>query len=96
MHWRRFAKLKRAQRLEVFAALNGRTLPKPPLVVVLTRIAPRKLDDDNLASAFKYIRDQIAEMVGVDDGSPVYTWVYLQRTGEYGIDIEMVEGKDRG
>ena len=39
-----------------------------------------------------WIRDQIAANVGVDDGSPLYTWRYEQRVekGErYGVDVEI-------
>ena len=58
-------------------------------MVTITRIGPRKLDDDNLSGACKYVRDEIARMVGVDDGSDRYTWVYKQRTGAYGVDVEI-------
>jgi hypothetical protein len=59
----------------------------------MTRIGRRKLDDDNLEAAFKHIRDQIACIVGVDDGSPLYTWRYEQRVGsslQYGVNIEIL------
>lgn len=76
-------------------AKSSTELPKPPLVVLITRIGPRKLDDDNLASACKYVRDEIARIIGLDDGSPLYTWQYAQRTGKYGVDIEiMVRGDE--
>ncbi len=48
---------------------------------VLTRCSPRKLDDDNLASAFKAIRDEVAKQLGVDDGGTRVTWVYKQMPG---------------
>lgn len=47
-------------------------------VVRLGRLAPRKLDGDNLQGAFKAIRDQIAYELGVDDGSDAVTWLYYQ------------------
>ena len=64
-------------------------LPAPPILITITRVGPRKLDDDNLASACKYVRDQIAAEVGVDDGSDLYTWRYEQRKGAYGVDVEI-------
>ncbi len=62
-----------------------------PIVVTLTRIGKRRLDDDNLAASFKYVRDQIAHMIGTDDGSPLYTWVYKQQIGKvYGVEVEIL------
>ena len=48
-------------------------------VVRLTRAAPAELDDDNLSSAFKAVRDAVAAWLGVDDSprSPV-RWKYAQ------------------
>lgn len=94
MHWRAMAKIKQQQRRAVKYALIGKTVPPLPLTITITRIGARKLDDDNLRSACKYVRDQIAEFVGVDDGSTLYTWRYDQRTaprGQHGIGIEIAE-----
>ncbi len=60
------------------------------LEVTLIRVGPRKLDDDNLASAFKHIRDQMAHELGVDDGGDSVRWTYRQeRAGNNGIRIEV-------
>ena len=97
MHWRRLARLKRQQRGATLYCMYGKQLPAVgvPLTVTITRIGPRRLDDDNLASACKYVRDQIAAVIGVDDGSPLYTWKYAQRVSsnryKYGVDVEIVE-----
>jgi hypothetical protein len=48
-----------------------------PCVVELTRFATRKLDDDNLAAAFKAFRDGIADALGINDGGSAVTWRYL-------------------
>ena len=98
MHWRTLKKLKVSQRGAVNFVMVGRTIPPMPLVVTITRVGPRKLDDDNLASACKYVRDQIAANIGVDDGSDQYTWRYAQRIvrglsglpSRYGVDVEVV------
>lgn len=95
LHWKRLAALKKQQRAATLHAILGlpyrpktyRYPTSPPLIVTITRAGPRKLDDDNLAAACKYVRDQIAAIVGVDDGSPLYTWRYAQRKGEYGVDV---------
>jgi hypothetical protein len=58
--------------------------------VTLTRIGKRKCDSDNLAGGFKAVRDEIARLIGVDDGSDAFVWEYAQRTGgEYGVEIEI-------
>ena len=93
LHWRRMSFLKKQQRGATLCCMVGLRLPPLPLVVTITRIGPRKLDDDNLAASCKYVRDQIAAVVGEDDGSPQYTWRYAQRVGRnerYGVDVEIV------
>ncbi len=94
LHWRAMASLKKKQKAAVRVVMHGLALPPPPLTVTITRVGPGKLDDDNLAGAAKYVRDQIAAAVGVDDGSPLYTWRYGQRTGragEYGVEVEITK-----
>ena len=68
-------------------------VPRFPCVVTITRIAPRELDSDNVVGSAKYVRDQVAELLGVDDRDPRVEWVVRQRKGEakqYGVEI-MVE-----
>lgn len=69
-----------------------------PCFIQLIRIAPRRLDDDNLASAFKHIRDIIGDFIipgmatGRADGDPRISWAYGQQQGEprqYAIRIEI-------
>lgn len=91
LNWRAFAVLKKSQKTATTVCIVGKPIPPPPLLITITRIGPRKLDDDNLASACKYIRDQIAATVGIDDGSDLYTWQYAQRIGRYGVDVEIIE-----
>ena len=89
LHWRAMDSLKKKQKAATKFCMYGANIPLPPLLVTITRIGPRKLDDDNLASACKYVRDQIAKVIGVDDGSDLYTWKYQQRIGTYGVDVEI-------
>lgn len=50
-----------------------------PVIVILTRFGPRKLDSDNLAISCKHIRDGIAARLGVDDGDETRVrWEYRQ------------------
>lgn len=80
-HWAVKNRRKHAQRLEVgmelYKALNGRQV-ELPCTIKLTRIGPRRLDSDNLASSFKFIRDAIADRLGVNDGDERINFEYDQ------------------
>ncbi len=69
-----------------------------PVDITLIRIAPRKLDDDNLQSSLKYIRDYIADILfpgqqaGRADDTDMIIWKYDQEKGnpkEYAIKIRI-------
>lgn len=85
-HWSSRAKRAKAHR-------NAAITIKPialPAVVTITRIAPRPLDDDNLRSACKALRDGIADRFGIADNHPDLTWRYAQRRGPvktYAVEI---------
>lgn len=68
-------------------------LGKPEgLAITITRIAPRKLDSDNLAGSAKAVRDGIADWLGLDDGDERLDWQYAQRkgeSGEYGVEVQV-------
>lgn len=74
---------------------------KIPCRVVLTRVAPRELDEhDNLRSAFKHVIDAIANVLipglkpGRADGSKEIIWEFAQSKGlpkEYALRIHMEE-----
>lgn len=49
-----------------------------PAVVTFTRYGARALDSDNLAGAFKAIRDQFAKEIGIDDGDRRIEFRYRQ------------------
>lgn len=64
----------------------------PPYVITMTRIAPRVLDTDNLASGFKACRDEVAKLLSIDDGDVRIEWRYRQerrRPKEYAARIEV-------
>lgn len=94
-HWRKAAKRKKEHRNAARIALGGNLeIMNPPCTITLTRIGPRKLDDDNLASGFKAFRDGIADWLGIDDGDKRLTWRYAQRKGkpkEYAAEVH-IEG----
>lgn len=68
------------------------------LKIVLTRIkGPRQrdFDGDNLQSAFKAIRDGIADALGTNDGNKRLAWEYAQKKGEKpGVRIEIGEARE--
>lgn len=47
--------------------------------VVFQRLGVKKMDDDNLAGAFKGIRDEMAKLLGVDDADDRIEWRYEQK-----------------
>jgi hypothetical protein len=73
-------------------------LKKPPLpcTVVLTRIAPRRLDPSNLVGALKHVQDGFADWIGVDDKHDhIVKYEYKQEKGApktCAVRIEIVEG----
>jgi hypothetical protein len=90
-HWSADAKRRKDQRTITKWGLRPLPPPALPVVVTLTRIGVRDLDDDNLAAGFKSVRDEVAAWLGCGDGKkdPI-TWVYEQQRGEprqYAITI---------
>lgn len=74
-------------------ALKGKK-PALPCTVRLVRIGPKALDSDNLAGAFKAVRDQIAAEIGIDDGAAQIRFEYAQEaigTRRYGVRVEVIE-----
>lgn len=61
-----------------------------PCNVRIIRVAPSRLDDDNLARAAKAVRDQLAEWLGVDDRDERVSWTVAQTKGgvrEYAVRV---------
>ena len=67
--------------------------PALPCTIRLVRIAPRKLDQGNLAGSMKHVQDGCADWIGVDDRrDDVVKYEYAQERGkpkEYAIRIEV-------
>lgn len=95
-HWT--VKARRAKHHRQAAlVIRKPSLPALPCVVTLTRIAPRELDGDNLQTAFKALRDGIADRLGVDDKDPRVAWRYRQERGQpkqYAARIEIFPDGD--
>lgn len=94
-HWGTRTKRKNSQKgIVKFGLYNRRVAIRghEAYTVTLTRIAPRVLDGDNLQRSFKAVRDQVAEEIGIDDGSNRIAWFYAQEKGkpkEYAVRIEI-------
>ena len=93
-HWGVVAKRAAAQRAESYYRLRNyrRAVVGKSVTIELVRIAPRKLDDDNLARSFKAIRDGIADAMGVRDNDRRIRWAYDQRSDgvkTYGVEVNI-------
>jgi len=95
-HWtvqRRRAEIQREAlgRALVCADLVDHALPLP-ITVTWVHVGKQPLDDDNLSRSFKVLRDALAKWLDIDDGSPLVSWRYEQRTGEPGV-VVAIEGR---
>lgn len=95
-HWRAKDRRRKAQQLETsveWKRVIGARRIVLPCVIRLTRIGCQKIDDDNLASGFKAVRDQIAKEIGIDDGSELLRFEYAQEViakRQYAVRVEVV------
>ena len=105
-HWSVRNKRDKQHRLVVAAELRclGRPGSFPlPCRVCFTRHSPGTLDTDNLATAFKATRDEVAAWLGTDDSprAPV-VWEYAQdherpyKKNRFAITIEIREDAPDG
>lgn len=86
-HWRTRAKRAKQQRDDGRLMVGGsiRSLflqTEGPIFIRFVRVSARPLDDDNLAFAFKCIRDGVADAFGVADNHPRIHWEYAQERGK--------------
>jgi hypothetical protein len=94
-NWVKAHKRHKNQKTVIKWELHVRKCPRYlPVQITLTRLSSRLLDDDNLQSAFKYVRDAIAEHFitgkapGRADDDKRLTWIYSQeKSTEKGIKI---------
>ncbi|NOU30977.1 MAG: hypothetical protein HOO96_24020 [Polyangiaceae bacterium] len=92
-HWgsaQRRAKAQRSGAAEATRELGADLLSWPGWRVTVTRLGPRRLDDDNAVASAKHVRDGIADAVGVDDGNPRFAWAVRQRPSKtFGVEVEI-------
>lgn len=68
-----------------------RTQTGPEICIRLVAYLVRRMDDDNLAHAFKPMRDAIALELGIDDGDPRMRWEYgqIETRGRTGCTVNI-------
>ena len=84
-HWaKRFRRKQQQQELtRIHAGAVGLAIqPGERLRIALCAVLSQLMDSDNLAGAFKHVRDTLAALIGLDDGSDRLEWVYTQRKKE--------------
>jgi hypothetical protein len=93
-HWRaRTARARRERETTRLALMGARVDPGvPPVAVQLCRLSRGLLDDDNLPTSLKSVRDEIAAYFGVGDSprDPI-TWRYAQRRSSVPGVVVMLE-----
>ena len=102
-HWTKKRTRDNVQELQIRLALRENIAkPKPPLRAVLTRIAPKALDYDNLVSSLKRAVDTVADWItpglapGRADSVEGVEFFFKQERGkvrEYGLKIEIWDQK---
>jgi hypothetical protein len=82
-------------RAVLYEAGLQRWLRPGAVAVTLTHVG-RRMDSDNLAGAFKGLRDALADYMLADDGDDAQaTWAYRQEAGTPGVKVR-VEGRADG
>lgn len=101
-HWSKKSNRHKKQAKMVWFEMLSCPFIIPPCKVSITRISPRTLDDDNLRTALKWIRDAIAEKIhpnlapGRADDDKLIEWDYLQWKGKpKAIRIEIYQPETR-
>ena len=96
-HWRKRQKRAKEQRGLVSMVMRSKaTKPAITCTIRLVRIAPRKLDQGNIAAALKHVQDGCADWLGIDDRrDDLVKYEYLQELAcmpkFYAVRIEIVE-----
>lgn len=76
-HWTKKRQRHKQQQFFIRSLFRRETSETPlPCVITMTRVSPRLLDDDNLRTAFKWIRDEISECI-----FPEKTSHYISKSG---------------
>lgn len=84
-------RLQKTQAYYMTKRALGAATPIPFFTEIrLVRLAPRRMDCDNLAGALKSLRDGLAKALEIDDGDPRIRWEYDQEIAHlYAVRVEM-------
>ena len=107
-HWSKKAKRHKAQQKAVQRALLPfkqelqcnfiKIQPTNKLLIVLNRIAPRKMDYDNLIYSFKWVKDAVCDLInpglakGRADDDSRFSFQYDQKRGnvnQYAVQLQI-------
>lgn len=89
-HWSYRKRRAEYQKIKTRAALGTHQWRSFPATVTLTRLGPRRMDEDNAIAGLKAVRDAVARWLGVDDGDPVVSWKYAQaHSKDYRVKISI-------
>lgn len=89
-HWRAKSKRVIIERDGAFYATKQAGAPMGFAgTITFTRYGWQPMDDDNLRSACKALRDGIAKAIGVDDGSKTLEWRYEHIHGRPTMVVSM-------
>lgn len=91
-HWTKRRRRVLKERNAVLVCWLGVPPVQVPCEVRLVRIAPARnhLDDDGAVAALKTVRDEVARLIGVDDGDArVKFTVGPQEAGAWGVRVEI-------
>ena len=93
-HWSTAArKVKREREATAWALLRHAPV-RLPVVVTFTRCSSGELDDDNVRTAMKGIRDEVTAWLGLaNDRDPRARWEYAQHTNDRGKKARTECGK---
>lgn len=75
-HWSRSGQRHRTQQAILrlwFRGLAKEAIPELPVEVTFIRVSARELDDDNLRMSFKWLRDELSEMLIPKAYKPIIT-----------------------
>lgn len=94
-HWAKKLKRKKGQQNDFRVLwLKHKPVVSLPAVVTFTRYSCNVLDSDNLAGAFKHVRDAMAKLLNIDDGSDSVKWNYAQERTKKREHYFIVEVED--
>src|SRR5271168_12674 len=92
--WQKKYLKDRHMRRDLRFLLMQHNRPDLPCRITLKRCGKRKMDSDNVVTAFKHIRDEVADYLipnlrpGQADGDPRIEWVYSQEISrDYSIVV---------